>query len=89
MKEPAQRTVKVDERPINLTQVLKRAGCVESGGAAKALIAAGQVQVNGQVELRKRCKLKAGDTIVIQGRTDDRLDFMRRFPPIERGDKRG
>jgi len=65
MKEPAPRTVKVDERPINLTQVLKRAGCAQSGGAAKALIAAGQVQVNGQVELRKRCKLKAGDTIVI------------------------
>jgi ribosome-associated protein len=65
MKEPAQKTVKVDERPINLTQALKRAGSVESGGAAKVLIAAGQVQVNGQVELRKRCKLKAGDTIVI------------------------
>jgi len=57
----------VDERPINLTQVLKRAGCVPSGGAAKALIAAGQVQVNGQVELRKRCKLKTGDAIVIEG----------------------
>ncbi len=67
MKEPAQQTLKVDERPINLTQVLKRAGRVESGGAAKALIAAGEVQVNGQVELRKRCKLKAGDTIVIEG----------------------
>ena len=36
MKEPAQRILKVDERPINLTQVLKLAGCVESGGAAKA-----------------------------------------------------
>ena len=65
MKELAPRTVKMDERPINLTQVLKLTGCVESGGAAKALIAAGQVQVNGQVELRKRSTLKAGDTIVI------------------------
>jgi len=66
MKQPAPRTVKLDERPINLTQLLKLAGCVESGGAAKALIAAGQVEVNGQVELRKRCKLKAGDTIAIR-----------------------
>ena len=54
MKEPSQRTLKVDERPINLTQVLKLAGCVQSGGEAKAVIAAGRVQVNGEVELRKR-----------------------------------
>ncbi len=59
------KVISVGDRPLNLTQVLKRTGYVESGGAAKALIAAGQVQVNGQVELRKRCKLNAGDTIVI------------------------
>ncbi len=67
MKEETQVTLTLDERPINLTQVLKRAGCVESGGAAKALIAAGQVRVNGQAELRKRCQIKAGDTISIEG----------------------
>ena len=53
MKEPRREPSKWIA-PINLTQVLKLAGCVESGGAAKVLIAAGQVQVNGQVELRKR-----------------------------------
>jgi ribosome-associated protein len=66
-REPAAKTVSIGERAINLTQVLKLAGCAESGGAAKAMIAAGQVQVNGQVELRKRCQMKAGDTIVIEG----------------------
>jgi ribosome-associated protein len=66
MKEPTQRNLKMGERPINLTQALKLAGCAGSGGAAKALIAGGYVQVNGQIELRKRCKLKAGDTIVVQ-----------------------
>jgi ribosome-associated protein len=66
MSEHTELNPKVDERPINLTQALKLAGCVASGGAAKALIAAGLVQVNGEVELRKRCKLKPGDTIVIR-----------------------
>jgi ribosome-associated protein len=70
MKEPKRLTVAVGERPINLTQVLKLAGCVESGGAGKALIAAGQVYVNGQIELRKRCQMKAGDTVnIVEGPT--------------------
>jgi ribosome-associated protein len=67
MKEPKRLTVAVGERPINLTQVLKLAGCVESGGAGKVLIAAGRVYVNGEIELRKRCQMKIGDTIDIVG----------------------
>jgi ribosome-associated protein len=61
------RTVTLDDRPINLTQVLKLGNCVQSGGEAKMLIAAAQVKVNGQVELRKRCQMKAGDTVSIEG----------------------
>jgi ribosome-associated protein len=67
MKGPAPRTITLDERPINLTQVLKRAGCAQSGGEAKVLVAEGQVCVNGEVELRKRRQMKAGDTVVIEG----------------------
>ena len=48
------RTITLDGRPINLTQVLKLGGCVQSGGEAKMLIAGGQIRVNGQVELRNR-----------------------------------
>jgi ribosome-associated protein len=55
--------IPVGERPINLTQVLKRAGWVDNGGQAKALIADGLVLVNGEVELRKRRQMAAGDTI--------------------------
>jgi ribosome-associated protein len=66
-REPVSQTVVIGDRPINLTQVLKLAGAADSGGAAKALIAAGQVKVNGQVELRKRCQMKAGDTVEIEG----------------------
>jgi ribosome-associated protein len=57
----------LDDRPLNLTQALKIGGCVQSGGEAKMLIADGQITVNGQPELRKRCKLKAGDTISVAG----------------------
>jgi len=59
--------VSIGEREINLTQVLKRAGAIQSGGEAKALIAAGQVRVNGEVESRKRRKMVEGDRVVIEG----------------------
>jgi ribosome-associated protein len=67
MKQPARRTIVLDEREINLTQVVKLAGCAPSGGEAKMLIADSKVRVNGEVELRKRRQMKAGDTIVIEG----------------------
>jgi ribosome-associated protein len=61
------RTITLDERPINLTQVLKLGGCVQSGGEAKLLISGGQVSVNGEPELRKRRQMKAGDKVKIEG----------------------
>jgi len=57
----------VGDQPINLTQVLKLASCVQSGGEAKTLIAAGQVRVNGELEVRKRRQMKAGDIVAIDG----------------------
>jgi ribosome-associated protein len=56
----------VGERDINLTQVLKLAGLVETGGQAKALIAGGSVRVNGEVELRKRRQMAIGDTVQVE-----------------------
>lgn len=56
----------VGERPINLTQVLKLANLVLNGGEAKALIAEGQVRVNGEVELRKRRQMAAGDVVQVE-----------------------
>jgi ribosome-associated protein len=67
MADSAQLTVNVGDRPINLTQVLKLANCVQSGGEAKMLIAAGHVRVNGEPEARKRRKVKAGDIVAIEG----------------------
>ena len=55
----------VGDRAINLTQVLKLAGWVGTGGAAKALIADGRIRVNGEVESRKRRKMTLGDLVVM------------------------
>jgi ribosome-associated protein len=67
MNRPASSPLDVGGQPINLTQVLKLAGWVMSGGEAKALIADGQVRVNGEVELRKRRQMKAGDVVSLEG----------------------
>jgi ribosome-associated protein len=60
-------TLAIGDRPINLTQVLKLAGCVLSGGEAKGLIAEGRIRVNGQPEQRKRKQMAAGDLIEVDG----------------------
>lgn len=50
---------------ITLDALLKATGLAPSGGAAKAMILAGQVQVDGQVELRRGCKLRAGHQVQV------------------------
>ncbi len=59
-------TLDIGDRPINLTQVLKRVGWVAHGGEAKALIADGLVRVNGEVELRKRRQMAPGDRVELE-----------------------
>lgn len=53
----------VGDQPIHLAQVLKLAGWAETGGQAKALIAAGRVRVNGMIEQRKRRQMAVGDQV--------------------------
>ena len=48
---------------ITLDALLKATGLAPSGGAAKVLIAEGQVQVNGEVDMRRGRKLRAGDAV--------------------------
>ncbi len=48
---------------ITLDALLKATGLAESGGRAKAMVGSGQVQVDGQLELRKACKLRAGQCV--------------------------
>lgn len=55
----------LDREFIELNQLLKLAGLCDSGGAGKMLVAAGKVRVDGQVELRKTCKIRAGQVVRI------------------------
>ncbi|MCK4535923.1 MAG: RNA-binding S4 domain-containing protein [Desulfuromonadales bacterium] len=48
---------------IELHRLLKAMGICDSGGIAKLLIADGEVLVDGSVELRKRCKIRRGQTV--------------------------
>jgi len=50
---------------ITLDALLKAAGVVSSGGAAKVLIANGGVRVNGAPETRRGRKLRAGDEVAV------------------------
>ena len=53
----------LDRDHIELHQLLKLTGVSPSGGAGKALVASGAVLVDGAVELRKACKLRAGQHV--------------------------
>lgn len=50
---------------VELNQLLKLTGVCDSGGAGKARVAEGVVSVDGQVELRKSAKIRAGQTVGI------------------------
>lgn len=52
---------------IKLDSLLKLGTLVMSGGEAKQAILDGQVQVNGQVEIRRGRKLYHGDTVRYAG----------------------
>ena len=54
---------------IELYKILKIEGMVSSGGEAKALIAAGEVFLNGVTEIQKRKKIVAGDIITFKNET--------------------
>jgi ribosome-associated protein len=53
---------------IELHSLLKATGLCESGGIAKLLIGDGLIRVDGRTELRKRCKIRTGQTVEFAGR---------------------
>jgi ribosome-associated protein len=53
---------------IELMKLIKLLGFAETGGQGKMLIEQGKVLLNGQIELRKRAKLRNGDEVEISGR---------------------
>ena len=54
---------KLDTEYIELNKLLKILSLVESGGQANNVITEGFVRYNGEVDIRKRLKLRKGDKI--------------------------
>ena len=52
---------------VRLCDLLKLAGIAESGGQGKRLVAAGEVNVDGQPESRKSAKIRAGQIVECRG----------------------
>jgi ribosome-associated protein len=55
----------LEREHVELNQLLKLAGICDSGGAGKHLVASGAVRVDGALELRKTCKIRAGQRVEI------------------------
>jgi ribosome-associated protein len=62
------RDVPIDGDMIRLGQFLKLADLIDTGGEGKILIAAGDVTVNGEVDLRRGRQLHRGDVVAVLGR---------------------
>ncbi len=59
------------EEITRLGQFLKLIDAVDTGGEAKLRITDGEVQVNGEVEVRRGRQLHPGDVVTIDGRDFD------------------
>ncbi|MGJ4077175.1 RNA-binding S4 domain-containing protein [Corynebacterium macclintockiae] len=57
--------VSIRDSDIKLGQFIKLANLVETGGEAKEAIAAGAVQVNGEVDTRRGKTLRPGDEVTL------------------------
>lgn len=52
-----------DQPYIELIKLLKAVGVVRSGAVAKEVVDGGEVLRNGQLELRKRAKIRVGEEV--------------------------
>ncbi len=57
----------LDRDFVELNQLLKLTGVADSGGQGKAIVAGGEVRVDGVQELRKTAKIRAGQTVELDG----------------------
>jgi ribosome-associated protein len=66
--DPGVRDVPIDGDMTRLGQFLKFSGAMDSGGEAKVRVAAGEVRVNGEIEVHRGRQLRRGDVITFGGR---------------------
>ncbi|WP_315772292.1 RNA-binding S4 domain-containing protein [Rhodococcoides kroppenstedtii] len=61
--------IPIRDEVIRLGQFLKLANLIDSGSEAKAVIADGLVQVNGEVETRRGRQLRVDDVVTVGGQS--------------------
>jgi ribosome-associated protein len=52
---------------IQMIQLLKATNLVGTGGEAQIVVSDGEVKYNGEVDYRKRLKVKSGDIVEFRG----------------------
>jgi len=60
---------KVTGEYIPMIQLLKATNLVQTGGEAQIVVDEGEVKYNGQVDYRKRLKVRPGDVVEFAGET--------------------
>jgi ribosome-associated protein len=56
----------LDGEYIDLIQLLKATGIAQTGGHAKMIVMDELVLRNGEIETRKRAKIRKGDCIIVE-----------------------
>ena len=59
------KNIKIKDEYIKLDSLLKLAGIAYSGGAAKEMVLAGSVSVNGEICLMRGKKIREGDKVSV------------------------
>ena len=65
--DPFEFVLRPGDEHVELCNLLKLAGVAGSGGEGKALVAAGEVRVDGAPESRKTAKIRAGQVVECLG----------------------
>lgn len=65
MSDTIEFELRKDDEFIPLDKLLKVTRVCDSGGQARYRVAEGDVRVDGEVELRKRAKIRAGQSVEI------------------------
>jgi len=63
MKKKIDFKLREGEEFIPLIQLLKIVNIASSGGEAQAMVLSENVLLNGEIELRKRAKIRTGDVV--------------------------
>ncbi len=69
MKQELIFTIREGDEFIPLIQLLKVTQVADSGGTSQLLVMEGRVRLNGQLETRKRAKIRPGDVVEVEGFT--------------------